>query len=463
MTLTRKKITRTSPAKEEKRRLEDTQRAILNILEDFNTEKLRLEDTQRALLNILDDLNQSNEALQKAHAVLEARVVERTAELQQTNTQLRAEMAERQKAQENLLKEIAFSDTAINSLPGVFYLFKADGKFLRWNRNFTEVTGYSQEEFGQLSPLDVFEGDDQRQIAERIGQVFKSGAANAEANLICKNGKKIPYYFTGFRMVIDDIPYLIGAGIDIAERKQAEDDLKRRTDELARSNAELEQFAYIASHDLQEPLRMVSSYVQLLAKRYQGKLDGDADDFISYAADGAMRMQRLINDLLAYSRVGTRGKNFEAISVEEVLRQALENLHLSIQEKRAVVTHDPLPAAYGDAGQLTQVFQNLIDNAMKFCRKEVPEVHVSARIEGGECICLVKDNGIGIAPEFLNKLFLLFQRLHTRKEYPGTGLGLAICKRIVERHGGRIWVESKPGEGSTFYFRIPAYQRSYYG
>ncbi len=231
--------------------------------------------------------------------------------------------------------------------------------------------------------------------------------------------------------------------------------VKERTAELARSNAELEQFAYIASHDLQEPLRMVSSYVQLLARRYEGRLDPDADEFIAFASEGALRMQRLINDLLAYSRVGSRGKSFEAVTLEAALAKARENLHLSIEEKNATITHDPLPAAYGDSGQLTQVFQNLIDNAIKFHGKEPPRVHVSARLDGDQCVCSVRDNGIGIAPEYLNRLFVLFQRLHTRTEYPGTGLGLAICKRVVERHGGRIWLESQAGAGSTFFFSIP--------
>ena len=238
--------------------------------------------------------------------------------------------------------------------------------------------------------------------------------------------------------------------------------VQERTAELARSNAELEQFAYIASHDLQEPLRMVSSYVQLLERRYKGKLDRDADEFIGFAAEGAVRMQRLISDLLAYSRVGTRGKSFAEVDLERALAQALENLQLAIKEKKAVITRDPLPAAFGDSGQLTQVFQNLIDNALKFCGEKQPRVRISARLEDGDAVCSVQDNGIGIAPEFLNRLFLLFQRLHTRKEYPGTGLGLAICKRIVERHGGRIWVESEPERGSTFYFRIPTAKRSQY-
>jgi light-regulated signal transduction histidine kinase (bacteriophytochrome) len=237
--------------------------------------------------------------------------------------------------------------------------------------------------------------------------------------------------------------------------------VQERTAELARSNAELEQFAYIASHDLQEPLRMVSSYVQLLERRYKGKLDRDADEFIGFAAEGAIRMQRLINDLLAYSRVGTRGKSFEEVDLEAALARALENLQLAVAEKRAVITRDPLPAAFGDNGQLTQVFQNLIDNALKFSGGKQPRVHISARLAEGDAVCSIQDNGIGIAPEFLDRLFLLFQRLHTRKEYPGTGLGLAICKRIVERHGGSIWVESEPERGSTFYFRIPTSRRSH--
>ncbi len=267
--------------------------------------------------------------------------------------------------------------------------------------------------------------------------------------------------------ILDDLNYSneeLKNAQDVLEARVTERtaELKRRTDELARSNAELEQFAYIASHDLQEPLRMVSSYVQLLARRYQGKLDPDADEFIGYAADGASRMQRLINDLLAFSRVGTRGKTFEKVNLETSLALALENLQLTIKEKNATVTHRPLPQVYGDSGQLTQVFQNLIDNAIKFYVGDAPRIEITARIEGEDCICSVKDNGIGIAPEYLNRLFVLFQRLHTRRDYPGTGLGLAICKRIVERHGGRIWVESEPGKGSTFYFKLPMTLRSYH-
>ncbi|MCX9010279.1 MAG: PAS domain S-box protein [Candidatus Methanoperedens sp.] len=243
---------------------------------------------------------------------------------------------------------------------------------------------------------------------------------------------------------------------EIAERKRAEEELIRRTEDLARSNAELEQFAYIASHDLQEPLRMVSSFARLLEKRYRGRLDKSADEFIAYIVDGAARMQRMINDLLEYSRVGTRGKPFEPTDCEAVLDQAVNNLKLAVEQSGAAVTHDPLPIVMADASQMVQLFQNLISNAIKFRkREEPPRIHVSARRKGDEWFFSVKDNGIGIATEFMSHLFQLFQRGHTESEYPGTGIGLAICKKIVERHGGRIWAESEPGKGSIFYFTIP--------
>ncbi len=241
------------------------------------------------------------------------------------------------------------------------------------------------------------------------------------------------------------------------ERRVAErtSELAERAQELTRSNAELQQFAYVASHDLQEPLRMVASYTQLLAKRYRDKLDADAHDFIQYAVDGATRMQTLITDLLAYSRVGTQGKPLESTDCEAVFDRVVASLKLTIKESGAVVTRGPLPRVMADSTQLGQLFQNLLGNAVKFRAGERPRVHVSAQRDGKAWKFSVRDQGIGISPEHAERIFVIFQRLHGKEEYPGTGIGLAICKKIAERHGGRIWVESKPGSGATFYFTIP--------
>jgi ABC-type sugar transport system substrate-binding protein/nitrogen-specific signal transduction histidine kinase len=247
---------------------------------------------------------------------------------------------------------------------------------------------------------------------------------------------------------------------EITERKRAEEALARQAQELARSNGELEQFAYVASHDLQEPLRMVKSYIQLIERRYKGQLDSDADEFIAFAVDGAERMRILIDDLLTYSRVTTHGKSFESTNCATVLDHALANLKVVIQESSAVVTHDDLPTVMADEAQLTRLLQNLIGNAVKFRKQETcSEIHISAEHSDGEWTLSVRDNSIGIAPEHLERIFMIFQRLHSSEEYEGTGIGLAVCKRIVERHGGRIWVESEPGKGSTFYFTIPGTRR----
>jgi PAS domain S-box-containing protein len=242
--------------------------------------------------------------------------------------------------------------------------------------------------------------------------------------------------------------------LDVTKERDALARLQAATTELARSNKELEQFAYVASHDLQEPLRMVSSYTQLLAQRYEGQLDEKAKKYIAYAVDGSVRMQRLINDLLTYSRISTRGQSPQPVDAHAVLGEALRNLYAAIEESGGIVTNDDLPTVRVDASQLLQVFQNLIANAVKFRGETPPHIHISAQEQGGEWLFSVRDNGIGIDPQFADRLFVIFRRLHTREEYPGTGIGLAVCKRIVERHGGRIWFESEPGKGATFFFTI---------
>jgi PAS domain S-box-containing protein len=255
---------------------------------------------------------------------------------------------------------------------------------------------------------------------------------------------------------------------DISARKQANEALARYAAELERSNQELEQFAYVASHDLQEPLRMVASYVQLLSKDFAGELGPEADEYIGFAVDGARRMQRLIDDLLAFSRVGTRGRQFEPVDCNQVLQDVLRSLKLAIDEVQAQITYDFLPTVQGDRGQIYQLFQNLLANALKFHGSAPPAIEVgavwqpsgastgsSSGEEGAGWLFSVRDNGIGIEPQYFDRIFVIFQRLHSRAHYSGTGIGLAICKKIVERHGGRIWVESTPGEGATFYFRLP--------
>jgi len=255
---------------------------------------------------------------------------------------------------------------------------------------------------------------------------------------------------------VDTLRDLATPIMDLVARKQAEEELRRTAEELARSNKDLEQFAYVASHDLQEPLRMVTGFVQLLKQNYGSRLDAEAEKYIDFASDGAKRMQTLINDLLAYSRAGTRAGELAPTDAGAALRQALANLEASIRETAAEIAHGQLPTVRADGTQLVQLFQNLVGNAMKFRGNAPPKIRVDACREEDHWLFFVRDNGIGMDPEYRDRIFLIFQRLHARNEYPGTGIGLAICKKIVDRHGGRIWVESQPGQGSTFYFTLPA-------
>lgn len=249
---------------------------------------------------------------------------------------------------------------------------------------------------------------------------------------------------------VDELQY------EVAERRRAEEILADKTVELQRSNAELEQFAYVASHDLREPLRMITGYTQLLAKRYRVQLDATAQEYIDFAVDGAKRMQALIVDLLAYSRVGTKARAFAPADCEAVFATTLKSLSIAIEESSARISHDPLPVLWCDAAQFGQLLLNLVGNGIKYRNSRIPEIHVSCRRDGDVWLFSVSDNGIGIDLRYAERIFVIFQRLHTRDEYPGTGIGLAVCKKIVERHGGRIWLESELGCGSTFYFTIPA-------
>jgi PAS domain S-box-containing protein len=358
-------------------------------------------------------------------------------------------------SRDELAREKDFSDSVINSLPGVFALFDEEGRYLRWNRNLEKVTEHSAEEMSRMTFRDFFAREEQKLVAETIEQAFIKGEASVEANLLTRSGRSIPFFLTGMRMKIGDQTLLAGVGMDITERRRMEDRIKKALVDLERSNKELEQFAFVASHDLQEPLRMVSSYTQLLAERYEGQLDEKAKKYITYAVDGAVRMQQLINDLLIYSRASTRGKPLETADSHALLGEAIRNLGSAIDESQAIVTTEDLPTVLVDPAQLVLVFQNLLSNAIKFRGENFPRVHVSARDGGREWVFAVSDNGIGIDRDYADRIFVIFQRLHTCVEYPGTGIGLAVCKRIVERHGGRIWFESEPGKGSSFFFSLP--------
>jgi PAS domain S-box-containing protein len=355
----------------------------------------------------------------------------------------------------------------LEAAPDAMVVVNQGGEIVLLNLQAEKRFGYHRNELvGQKVKNIIPEGFAERLIAD--------GLRSAEEALAQQIGTGIELY--GRRKDGSDFPIeimlsplesaegiLVTAAIrDISVRKKAEALLLQKVEELNRSNEELRQFAYIASHDLQEPLRMVASYTQLLSRRYKGKLDTDADEFIAFAVDGVSRMQRLIQDLLAYSRVGTKGKEPLDTSSEKALQQALTNLRGAIEEGGALVTHDPLPTVLADEGQLIQLFQNLVGNAIKYQRSGVPRVHISAARNGGKkWIFSVQDNGLGIESKYFKRIFGMFQRLHKREEFAGTGIGLAICKKIVERHGGSISVESQPGQGSTFRFALAGSERNH--
>jgi len=330
-----------------------------------------------------------------------------------------------------------------------------NGHFQLVNRQLAYILGYEEDELIGKPSLSFVLAEDRDAVRENAIRMLKGGCSlGYEFRVVNKQAKikwvmetVVPIHYRKKRATL-------GSLIDVTERKQMEERLKQITAELQHSNTELEQFAYVISHDLQEPLRMVSSYTQLLAKRYSAKLDNDADEFITYAVDGTKRMQSLLQDLLEYSRVGTRGKPFGLVNCERIVEQAMANLKIAIEECGASVSYDVLPTIMGDEGQLVRLFQNLIGNAIKFRQEEAPQVHISAKRMNNIITFSVKDNGIGIDPEHSQSIFEIFRRLHTREEYPGTGMGLAICKKIVERHGGHISVQSQPGQGSTFYFSV---------
>jgi PAS domain S-box-containing protein len=397
---------------------------------------------------------------------------------------LEQDRLERQRAEQAVHESERQMRALVTSLDDIVFEFDEEGTYLNvWTADESLLAQPKDQMLGRRI-VQVLGEEKGRPFDEAVKRVLATGRAESVEYPLDVIGGQRWFVARTSPIVTPDNAYRTVSMLvrDITERKRAEEQLKEAMADLERSNAELQQFAYVASHDLQEPLRMVSSYLQLIAQRYRGRLDEDADEFIAFAVDGANRMRRLIDDLLAYSRVGTQGRPLAPTDSQAALNQALANLEIAIEEAGATVTSDPLPTVLADPGQLVQVFQNLIGNAVKFHGQAPSHIHISAQhledtASPGEraiptpasdirhpttdlrppasWVFSVRDNGIGIDPQQFERIFRVFQRLHTRAEYPGTGIGLAICKKIVERHGGRIWVESAPGQGATFYFTIP--------
>jgi PAS domain S-box-containing protein len=359
------------------------------------------------------------------------------------------DITERKRAEEALLAASAYNRSLIEASLDPLVTISAEGKITDVNKATERVTGYSRNELIGTDFANYF--TDTEEATFGYQQVFRDGSVkNYELAIRHKRGRVTPVMYNSsvYRDESGKVLGIFAAARDITDRKRAEE-------ALIRSNEDLQQFAYVASHDLQEPLRNVTSCMQMLEKGYKNKLGPEADQYIYYAVDSALRMKALIQDLLTYSRVGTSGKLPQPTDCGQVLDQTVKNLGHTLSETGAVITHDPLPTIVADGTQLLQVFQNLIGNALKFRGEEPARVHVSAVKNEREWTFSVKDNGIGIEPRHLERIFLIFQRLHKRTAYDGTGMGLAIVKKIIERHHGRIWVESEPGKGTTFYFTIP--------
>jgi PAS domain S-box-containing protein len=367
------------------------------------------------------------------------------------------DISDRKQMEEALRESEQRLQSMLDNSTAVIYMKDTQGRYMMINRSYevlfhldrNEVKGKTDQDIFPKEIADAFQANDREVVA--------AGTALETEEVAPQDDGLHTYLTVKFPLFNAEgaIYAICGMSTDISDRKRGEVELQNQKQDLARSNDELQQFAYVASHDLQEPLRMITSYLELLERRYKGQLDDKADQFIAYAVDGAARMHTLINDLLSYSRVGTRVQQLEAVDCKEIVQNVLTNLQVTIAQSNAIVTQDPLPFLKADSSQLTQLFQNLISNAIKFKREEPCRIHIGAESINDQWLFSVRDNGMGIDTQYMDRIFIIFQRLNSRAEYQGTGIGLAVCKKIVERHGGNLWVESTLGQGSTFYFTLP--------
>jgi PAS domain S-box-containing protein len=339
-----------------------------------------------------------------------------------------------------------------NLSPDLLCTVNSTGRIQDLNPAWDMTLGYAREELKGRLLSNLVHPDDWTATQSMLQQILEQGSGRFENRCRHKRGH---YRWLAWVVVSSSQDQLLyAAARDITERRLAEERMRQQTDELERSNRELQEFAYVTSHDLQEPLQMVANHVQLLSRRYRGRLDQDADEFIDFALEGTNRLQSLIVDLLTYSKVGTSGQKFAPVEMESIFTRVMETYRPIIEDCRGEITHDVLPVVMGDDEQMVQLLQNLVDNSIKFRSKEPPHIHIGARQLSERWLFFVRDNGIGIDPQYTERVFVIFQRLHSRDDYPGTGIGLAICRKIIERHGGHIWVDSEPGKGATFYFTL---------
>jgi len=373
--------------------------------------------------------------------------------------ELASNISKIKKTEEELLQSKERITNIIENVNDWVWEVDANAAYTYVSPHIESLLGYKPEEVLGKTPFDLMDKGDIERVSNEFGEIAaaKRGFTGLINTNVHKDGNLVVMETNG-TPILDDEGNLLGfrgTDRDITERIKAEEQIKQNSEALQRSNQELEQFAYVASHDLQEPLRSVSGFLQILERRYKDKIGESGLHYIERSTAAATRMRDLIQSLLEYSRVSSRGNPFIPTDVNKVLKDVLRNLQANVEETGAIITHDPLPTASVDAGQFVQLFQNLIANGIKFCGDKTPEIHISVVTKDDDYVFSIKDNGIGIEEQYAERIFVIFQRLHTRADIPGTGIGLSISRRIIERHGGEIWLESEPGQGTTFYFSIP--------